>query len=217
MHAKSLQSCMTLCDCSDCSPPSSSVHGILQAGILEWLTMPSSRGSSPPSDLTHLSCGYCTAGRFFTTEPPGNRELSYSKMSDSHSFNTYALALWGRAREVVLPLFSFYHGLLILTYLFKSFPTWITYIDVHRIVLYLLTSYRAILKSVTFPTRSLSAPEVVPGSWVGFGMTAILGTCCMLPALHPFSGMPFLHLSLTGYMSRRWTSGLNMRTTAWCL
>lgn len=119
--------------------------------------------------------------------------------------------------RVVLPLTSFYHGLLILTYLFKSFPTWIAYRDVHRIVLYLLNSYRAILKSVTFPTRSLSAPEVVPGSWVGFGMMAILGTCCMWPALHPFSGMAFLHLSLTGYMSRRWTRGLNMKTMAWCL
>ena len=41
---KSLQLCTTLCDPMDCSPPSSSVHGILQAGILEWVAMPSSRG-----------------------------------------------------------------------------------------------------------------------------------------------------------------------------
>lgn len=70
---------------------------------------------------------------------------------------------------------------------------------------------------VSFPTRSSSAPGVVPGSWAGFGMMAILGTWCMLPALPPFSGTPFLHLSLTGCMSRRWTHGLSMRTTAWCL
>ena len=44
--AKSLQSCLTLCDPLDCSPPVSSVHGILQARILEWVAMPSSRGSS---------------------------------------------------------------------------------------------------------------------------------------------------------------------------
>ena len=37
-----------LCDPMDCSPPDSSVHGILQARILEWVTMPSSRGSLPP-------------------------------------------------------------------------------------------------------------------------------------------------------------------------
>ena len=48
--AKSLQSCLTLCDPVDCSLPSSSVHRILQARILEWVAMPSSRGSSQPKD-----------------------------------------------------------------------------------------------------------------------------------------------------------------------
>ena len=48
MHAASmmLQSRLTLCDPMDCSPPGSSVHRILQARILEWVAMPSSRGSS---------------------------------------------------------------------------------------------------------------------------------------------------------------------------
>ena len=46
--AKLLQSCPTLCDPMDCSPPGSSVHGILQARVLEWAAMPSSRGSSKP-------------------------------------------------------------------------------------------------------------------------------------------------------------------------
>ena len=45
MHAKSLQSCLTR-DPMDCSPPGSYVHWILQASILEWVAMPSSRGSS---------------------------------------------------------------------------------------------------------------------------------------------------------------------------
>ena len=45
MHAKSLQSCLTLCDPMDCSPLGSSVHEILQARIMEWLAMPS-RGPS---------------------------------------------------------------------------------------------------------------------------------------------------------------------------
>ena len=40
------QSCLTLCDPKDCSPPGSSVHGIFQARLLEWVAMPSSRGSS---------------------------------------------------------------------------------------------------------------------------------------------------------------------------
>ena len=46
VHAKSLQSCPILCNLMDCRPPGSSVHWILQAGILEWAVMPSSRRSS---------------------------------------------------------------------------------------------------------------------------------------------------------------------------
>ena len=55
MHAKSLQLCMTLCDPVDYSPLRSSVHGMLQARILEWVAMPSSRESSRPRDWTHVS------------------------------------------------------------------------------------------------------------------------------------------------------------------
>ena len=52
------QSCLALCDPMDCSPPGSSVHGILQARILQWVAMPSSRGSSPTqgSNLCLLNC-----------------------------------------------------------------------------------------------------------------------------------------------------------------
>ena len=53
---KSLQSCLTLCNSMDCSPSGSSVHGIIQVRILEWVLMTSSRGSSPPSDRSHISC-----------------------------------------------------------------------------------------------------------------------------------------------------------------
>ena len=45
--------------------------GILQARILEWVAMPSSRGSSRPTDQTYVSCVSCIAGGFFTTEPLG--------------------------------------------------------------------------------------------------------------------------------------------------
>ena len=53
-HTKSLQSCATLCDPMDRSPPDSSVHGILQTRILEWVAMPSFRGSSQSGDQTHI-------------------------------------------------------------------------------------------------------------------------------------------------------------------
>ena len=57
--AKSLQSCPTLCDPMDRRPPGSSVHEILQARVLEWVAMPSSRGSSPPRDWTCISYVSC--------------------------------------------------------------------------------------------------------------------------------------------------------------
>ena len=50
-----VQSCPTLCDPMDCSLPGSSVHGILQARILEWVTISFSRGSSQPRDRTQVS------------------------------------------------------------------------------------------------------------------------------------------------------------------
>ena len=59
MHAKLLQSCLTLCDPMDCTPPGSSVHGIHQARLLEWVALPSFRGSSQPRDQTHTSYVSC--------------------------------------------------------------------------------------------------------------------------------------------------------------
>ena len=59
MHAKSLQLCPTLCDPMDHSPPGSSPHRILQARILEWVAMPSSRGSSIVKYQTHISYISC--------------------------------------------------------------------------------------------------------------------------------------------------------------
>ena len=61
------QSCLTLCNARNCSPPASSIHGILQARILKWVAMPSSRGSSQPRDQTCVSCGSWLAGGFFST------------------------------------------------------------------------------------------------------------------------------------------------------
>ena len=58
--AQSLQSYPTLCNPMDYSPPDSSVHGILQARILEWVAMPFSRGSSQHKDQTHVSSISCT-------------------------------------------------------------------------------------------------------------------------------------------------------------
>ena len=59
LSAKALQSCPALCNPMDYSPPGFAVHSILQARILEWVSMPSSKGSSPPRDRTHISYISC--------------------------------------------------------------------------------------------------------------------------------------------------------------
>ena len=63
VRAVSLQSCPTLCDPMDCSPLGSSVHGILQTRVLEWVAMPSSRGPSWPRERTLV---YTAGGCFIT-------------------------------------------------------------------------------------------------------------------------------------------------------
>ena len=88
------QSCPTLCDPMDCSPPGSSVHGILQARILEWVAIPFSRGSSWPRDQTWVSC---TAGRFFTVWvtrethiiPEWNRTTHALSLGQSMGFKSF--------------------------------------------------------------------------------------------------------------------------------
>ena len=80
----SLSRVQLFCDSMDCGPPGSCVHGISQARILEWVAISFSTGSSQPTDQTHVSCVSCTAGRFFTTEPPG-KPVAESGVGWGHS------------------------------------------------------------------------------------------------------------------------------------
>ena len=89
----------------DLSPPGSSVHGISQARIQEWVTISSSRGSFQPRNLT---CVACIAKSFFTTEPPGKpfsrapTALAMQGWQRSHgSCKVYG---WANVRGSVLPL-----------------------------------------------------------------------------------------------------------------
>ena len=75
--AESLHSCPTLCDTMDCSPPGSSVCGILPARMLEWITMTSSRGSSQLRDQTHVCLLHWQAGRFFATSTTWEARCGY--------------------------------------------------------------------------------------------------------------------------------------------
>ena len=67
MGVKSFKSCPTFCDPMGCSPPGSSVHGILQARILEWVAMPFSRESSQSRIELVSLMSPALRGGFFTT------------------------------------------------------------------------------------------------------------------------------------------------------
>ena len=83
-------SCPILCDPKDCSSPGFSVHEILQARILEWISIPSSRGISQPRDRTLVSC---IAGRFFTiwaTRKSYTRIMLFKSFSVSTSMENFS-------------------------------------------------------------------------------------------------------------------------------
>ena len=90
--AKSLRSCPTVCCPMDCSLPGSSVRGILQAGILEWISLLSSRGSSQPRDRTASLTSATMAGRFFIASAtwealaqiPGQQQYAPFLLAGSH-------------------------------------------------------------------------------------------------------------------------------------
>ena len=90
------QSCPTLCNTMNCSPPGFSVCEILQARILEWVTIPFSRGSSPPMDQTWVSC---IAGRFFTVWTTGGSLKKNQKVETS--------LCWQRSIESELWFFQY--------------------------------------------------------------------------------------------------------------
>ena len=75
------QSCPTLCDPMVCSPPGSSVLRILQARILEWVGIPSSRGSSQLRDQTRVSC---IAGRLYWLSHQGSRDCKIKVVKSCH-------------------------------------------------------------------------------------------------------------------------------------
>ena len=76
VHVQSLQSCPILCNPTDlCSPPGSSVHGILQARILEWAAVPSSRASSLPRNQTYIFLPLVPSGK------PRERRFSFKYVS----------------------------------------------------------------------------------------------------------------------------------------
>ena len=76
LESEVAQSCPTLCDPMDCSLPGSSIHGIFQARVLEWVAISFSRRSSQPRDRTHISrlAGRCFTGIFLFLSVAGRQE-----------------------------------------------------------------------------------------------------------------------------------------------
>ena len=85
MHAKSLQSCPTLYDPMVYSPPGSSVHGILQARILEWVATPSSRGSSRPRDQPESPVSFALQVHHLPLSHPGRPYVVTEPQFESYS------------------------------------------------------------------------------------------------------------------------------------
>ena len=89
------ESCPTLCNPMDCCPPGSSVHGILQARILDWVAISSFRGSSWPSDWTPVSWSSALqVDSLPKFEPPGNPKHSPSPWEALIKPQGYTKSLW---------------------------------------------------------------------------------------------------------------------------
>ena len=82
------QSCPALCNPMEYSLPGSSVHGILQARILEWVAMPSSRESSQPRDETCVSYVSCIGKQNLSIAPPGKPYTTISSVQSVQSCPT---------------------------------------------------------------------------------------------------------------------------------
>ena len=105
------QSCLTLCDPVDCSPPGSSVHGILQARILEWVAVSFSRGSSWPRGWTQVSCSAGRHVNLWATRGDVYLLLIAYQVPDislwlSENYFIWYIIVWGIIKEVLVSYFT---------------------------------------------------------------------------------------------------------------
>ena len=89
----SAQSCLTLCHPMDCGPPSSSVHGILQPRILEWVAISFSRASSQPRDQTRIFCISCI-GRWILYHWATWEASTTMRSSDVYPYQYLLISTW---------------------------------------------------------------------------------------------------------------------------
>ena len=143
MCTKSFQLCPTLCNPVDYSRPGSSVHGILQARILEWVAMPSSRGSSRPKNQSCLSyISYIGRGSCATWESPKRpRAILKTKMFNKKWIGESQLDIYeehfisllaSRWLSDILLIFTLALSCSLLCFIY-SFPLVFLYLSVSRI------------------------------------------------------------------------------------
>ena len=92
------QSCPTLCDSMDCSPPGSSIHRVLQARILEQVPIAFSSGPSQLRDQTRV---ICVAGRLFTIWAPGSPK---HRLSSCGAWSGLLCDMWDLPRSGIEPV-----------------------------------------------------------------------------------------------------------------
>ena len=102
------QSYLILCNPMDCSPPGSSAHRTLQARILEWVAISSSRGSSPPKDRTCVSC----IGRWVLYYQCylGSPHIGQNSEQMKQNVNSWYIQIKGISSVFIMLFFSFFWG-----------------------------------------------------------------------------------------------------------
>ena len=101
--AKLLHLWPTLCYPMDCSSPGSSINEILQASILEWVAISSSRGSFRPRDWTHISCVSCISTWILYHHPTWEAQQKHTRLIlywPKSSFRFFCNILWKNPNKV---------------------------------------------------------------------------------------------------------------------
>ena len=129
------KSFLNLCHPMDYSPPGSSLHGISQAKILEWVAIYICRGSSPPRDWTWV---FCIAGRFFTT------------------WVIWEEGLWCSQKQFLSHVLFFLPFLIILTNIkCQTTTNWKLILELITKSTQLRKEYAQVSSTTSFPTESL--------------------------------------------------------------
>ena len=162
---KSLQSCLTLCDLMECSLPGTPLHGILQARILKWIAMPSSRGSSQPKDQTRISYVSCI-GRWVLYHQchlgSPHTSLCFPKSIHLEIWQTWTKQLavwviklkvlqkqfpyhllhtrWSKYSILCIPITLYGNVIVKFSYIFSKYHIWdfIKYFNMHWLISYLI-------------------------------------------------------------------------------